>query len=175
MSASAGEGSEPASDRLVALLVESTRAAAGALDQGPGGPSAEDLRSALFEDLALAIAAEPGLHVRGDRSPAQLGTWRFSALIEAADRVLAAIEVTSAPDDLEHEMMALAGLSLGIGRGVAERGFLVAAARQRKGFVGSAATAAASQPAPGLPFVAELVSGGQPWQLVLVEARRPKV
>ena len=167
---------DSASDDLAAMLVDSTRATARSLSKAAADPSGESLRQALFDEVALAIASAPGLHVRGDRSPAEIGAWRFSALIESADRVVAAIDVTSAPDDLEHEAMALAGLSMGLGRGVAERGFLVAASRRGQGLIGSGALAAASHPAsPRLPFVAEfdLVSG--PWQLVLIEARRPEV
>jgi len=162
----------PAPDLLVDLLVVSARAATHQLSSIELEPATEDLRQIIATELERGAVRELGFYVRTDRGPrARRGTWRFSLLIEAPDRVLAAVEVSAAPDDIEHEMLALARLTAGIERGVAERGFLISASHKGRGLAVSRGRAkAAAHPHEAVPFTRFFQWRETPWQLVVIEA-----
>lgn len=162
----------PSRDQLVGLLVESATAAADELSSFVREPATEHLRRMITSELEQRIALDVGIYLRADHNPARRrGIWRFSLLIEAPDRVLAAIEVSGAPDDIEYEAMALARLTAGVERGVAERGFLISASHAGRGLAASTGRAKPGQDRSStLPFTRLFQWQRTPWQLVVIEA-----
>lgn len=174
-----GRGRDPL--EIASILTACAPEIALDLGSGPARISDQTVQVALLAALPSATLAAADVRVRADRPADQSGTWRFDLLVERADSVLAAIETCAGEDELERQVLALSRLSMAIGRGVAERGFLVAAAPAHSGLWVNPSVALASEgdheagsPQPSL-LVRQRVGGRErPWELAIIEARPPR-
>lgn len=136
------------------------------------------VRGAVQRTLAQARWPDAGYRIRTDRGPGRAGAWRFDFLIERPDSVLAALEVRCGSDDLERRVLALSRLAMALGRGIAERGFLIALASSGGDPIGDAgparirASTAETEGSPSLVVKLPLPGAGPAWELEVIEAGR---
>lgn len=156
------QGAGPIADRILATH---------------GFCSDAELHQIVFEVLEAATQPFGDVHVRADRPPGNARgrgsgwAWRFNLIIECPDRVLAAVEITSGAQDLERQAFASARLSLGLTRGIAERGFLIALSPEGDGLVAHS-PASTARAHPELPAVISVSLAGVQWVLAITEASR---